>query len=124
MATVVLALVPVVHVPTVGVTVVRLYLGAGIGGAWAVAILSVVLAFVFLVTARGRLDPVSAASIGLGGGTVVVLVAAVWALRVEQRVLFEFPPSWWIEHHRAMVLGASVIVPLASLWLARRLDIV
>ncbi|MFC4356741.1 hypothetical protein ACFO0N_02125 [Halobium salinum] len=91
------------------------YYGAGPIGANAVAFFSLVAVVVFLAGRRGRTEPDLAAGIALVLGVATLLVALVWALSVDETVLFSFPASAsWIEFHPWVVVGVSALVPAAA----------
>ncbi len=122
--TMLVAFAPLVYLPDVEVEVIRFYFGGGIGGLWAVALLSFVTVVVFLAAIRGRIDLIRVASIGLGIGVVTFVIAAIWALTIDTGALAELPQYTWVVNHRWLVLASTVVVPVASLWLARRLDVI
>lgn len=119
-ATLAIILAPAVVADFTEPDAIRLYYGFGIGGLWALAAIAAVLAIVFAAAWTGRTDDVFAASVGFGGGIVMILVAAVWAASVDQAVVEAITPAAWIALHRWLVVLVTLVPAIASLWLARQ----
>ena len=91
------------------------YYGAGplgITGGIFLATLSVVI---FLSSVRGRADADLVAGIMLVVGAAIFGLTALWAVSIDQVVLFSFPSNAaWIEYHRWVSLAVSAVVAAAA----------
>ncbi|WP_129115069.1 DUF7548 family protein [Halegenticoccus tardaugens] len=96
------------------------YYASGPVGANVLAFLALVGAVVFLAGRNGRTEPDLAAGIALVLGLSAFGLATLWALSVEQAVIFSFPAAdAWIESHRWVTVAASAFVALAAVVYSR-----
>ncbi|MFW6448796.1 MAG: DUF7548 family protein [Halobacteriota archaeon] len=123
-AIVALAAAPLVADPSIETVVLRTYLGFGPGGYWLAAGIAAILVVVFAAGATGRSDPATAAGIALGAGIVLLVVVALWAVRVDMTVAADVAPRRWVTYHRVAAVIVATVVPAAAAWWAVRLGVV
>lgn len=91
------------------------YYAAGPVGAGALVFFALIAVVVFAAGRKGRTDPDVAAGIALVLGVAAVAVAVVWALGIDDALLFSFPPEAdWIEYHPWAVVAASLSILAAG----------
>jgi hypothetical protein len=96
-----------------------IYYGAGpVGGAGTVAFLALLSVVAFLAGTRGRTDAETAAGIALVVGVGVPAAAVLWAVSVEQELVFSFPAAWMGWHRWAVVAVAAVPALAAAVYTA------
>ncbi|EJN60250.1 hypothetical protein SAMN04487950_2362 [Halogranum rubrum] len=113
------ALLVALGVPYVAVSGGEAVLGAyyasgpvGVGGVAFMALLTVV---VFLSGTRGTAEPDLVAGLALVLGVATFLLTVVWALAVDETLLFNLPASaTWMTSHRWVVVAVAAVVPLGA----------
>ena len=84
----------------------------GVVGAVFLATLGIVI---FLSSVRGRADPELVAGIMLAVGLTIFVLTALWAVSIDETLLFSFPADVsWIEYHRWVSLAISGVVAAAA----------
>mgnify|MGYP000654589822 CR=1 FL=1 len=105
---------PVALVSGAGSTLAAYYAG-GPFGLTAVGLLAIVAAVVFLSVGQPHTDTLTLSGVGLVVAVGTLLLAVVWALTLDQTVLFSFPTEYaWIENHRWVVLAGALGLAAAS----------
>ncbi|SDM18750.1 hypothetical protein SAMN04487949_1203 [Halogranum gelatinilyticum] len=111
--------VPYVAVSEPG-TVLSEYYASGAVGVGGVAFLAVLTVVVFLSGTRGTADPALVSGIALVLGVVTLALAALWALAVDETLLFNLPASAaWMTSHRWVVVAVAAVVPISAAGYAR-----
>ncbi|MFD1599458.1 DUF7548 family protein [Halobellus rarus] len=91
------------------------YYAAGPIGVSIVGVLALLDVVVFLAAAQERSDPVTLAGVALVSALAMVLFSLLWALSLDQTLLFSFPAEYaWIENHRWIVVTGSAVVAIAA----------
>ncbi|WP_101296477.1 DUF7548 family protein [Halegenticoccus soli] len=91
------------------------YYASGPIGAAALAFFALVGVVVFLAGRNGSADPDVAAGIALVLGVSALGLSLLWALSINQTLLFSFPPEdAWLEYHRWAVVAAAGLVALSA----------
>ena len=97
---------------------VATYYDAAILGPWLVALFGLVTTIVLLAGAQDRTAPATVAGASLVFGTVMVLIAAVWALSVPQDLVAQLGRVDALAYHRWALLAVSAVVPASAAWYA------
>lgn len=97
---------------------VSTYYGAAILGPWLVALFGLVTIIALLSGIQGRTDDATVAGASLVFGTVMVLVAAIWALSVPEGLVEQLGQVEMLSYHRWALLVVSAIVPVSAAWYA------
>jgi hypothetical protein len=96
-----------------------IYYAAGpVGGGGSVGFLSLLTVVALLAGLRDRTDPETAAGIALVVALGVFVTAVLWALSVDQEVVFSFPAAW-MGWHRWLVVAVAAVPSVASALYAR-----
>jgi hypothetical protein len=96
-----------------------IYYAAGpVGGGGSVGFLALLSIVAFLAGRRGRTDRETAAGVALVVGVGVLATALLWAVNVDQEVVFSFPAAW-MGWHRWAVVAVATVPPLAAALYAR-----
>ena len=112
--------VPAVLVSGVGTTLGAFYT-AGPFGLTAVGFLAAVAAVVFLSVTQSHTDTTLVSGVAVVVSLVVFLLAAVWALTLDETLLFSFPAEYaWLATYRWIVVVAGAVVAAAGGLLASR----
>lgn len=115
----VVVFVPALVVSTEG-TVVADYYASGPVGVSVVGFLALLSVVVFLAGAQERTEPATVAGLTLVLGLAMLAFSLLWALSVDQTLLFSFPSRYaWIENHRWAVLLLAAVIPVAAAVYAR-----
>lgn len=117
-------LLPYLVLPTEEAAGLGTYYGYGIVGPWVVLVGALVAAFAFAGGRQERTDPVTVAGVTVAIGVFLPLIALQWALAVDLEVVLSITTATWMEHHRWVVLGTTLPVPVAAAWYAWALDLV
>ncbi|WP_311170981.1 DUF7548 family protein [Halobellus ordinarius] len=110
-----LLLAAVVFVPALVVTApgtgVGDYYASGPLGVSIVGFLALLGVVVFLAGAQERSDPVTLSGIALVSGLAMLLFSLLWAVSIDQTLLFSFPAEYaWMENHRWAVVAVALVV--------------
>lgn len=90
-------------------TTLGAYYAGGPFGLTAVGLLALLSVVVFLSVDQPHTDALLLSGASLVVAVVTLLLAVVWALTLDETVLFSFPAEYaWIEHHRWIVLAVAV----------------
>ena len=91
-----------------------IYYAAGpVGGGASVGFLALLCVVALLAGARGRTDAETAAGIALVVAVGVLATALLWAVAVEQEVVFSFPAAW-MGWHRWLAVVIAAVPPVAA----------
>ncbi|MFB6091767.1 MAG: hypothetical protein ABEK02_02015 [Haloquadratum sp.] len=92
------------------------YYAAGPFGVSIVGALALVNVVVFLAGAQRRSNPATLAGVALVSGLAMLLFAILWAVAIDQTLLYSFPPAYaWLENHPWIVVtGAAIVAILAG----------
>jgi hypothetical protein len=113
-----LALLAVAFVPAVIVdaTGVGDYYAAGPTGLAAVGFLATLAVVVFLSGRQERTAPDTVAGFTLVLGVAIVGLSVLWAVSIDQTLLFSFPAEYaWLEWHRIAVPVVSLSILASAL---------
>ena len=113
--------VPYLIVETPGA--VGAYYGAGELTPAVAAVFALVAVIVLAAGREGRTDPGLAAGVGLVLGLFIVGLSLLWATTVPDSLVLGLTESTLIEHHRWLVVGVAVPIPLGAAWFASALDL-
>lgn len=105
-------------------TAIGTYYGTGAVNPLVAGLFALVSVIVLAAGREGRTDPGLAAGVALALGAFITLLIALWAATVPQNVVFDMDAPAVIQHHRWATAAVSLLVPAASLWWARSLDLV
>lgn len=103
---------------------VTTYYGAGSLNALFVGFFAVVSLVVLAAGREGRSDPALAAGAALTLGLFAAVVALAWATTVPESLVVGLSKATLIQHHRWVVVVATVALPVSSVWYARALGVV
>lgn len=93
----------------------RDYYTAGPTGALGIGFFAAIGGAVFLSGERGRADPPLVAGLTVVIGIALVALSGAWILSMEETLVFSFPAEYdWIQYHRFVVLGFSVLALVAG----------
>lgn len=96
------------------------YYTAGPTGGLGIGFFALIGVVVFLSGEHGRADPPLVAGIALAIGVAIVVLSGIWLISISQTLVFSFPVRYeWIQYHRYVVFGISIVVLLAAGWYAR-----
>ncbi|MDS0293271.1 DUF7548 family protein [Halogeometricum luteum] len=96
------------------------YYASGPAGVSVVGFLGLLSVVVFLAGAQERTEPATVAGLTLVLGVAMLALALLWALSVDQTLLFSFPAEYaWIENHRWAVVAVCAVIPVAASAYAR-----
>lgn len=87
-------------------------------GPWLVALFGVVTVIVLLAGVQDRTAPATVAGASLVFGTVMVLIAAIWALSVPEGLVEQLGTVEALTYHRWALLVVSSLVPASAAWYA------
>jgi len=123
-AVVCLLLAGVVFAPAIVVSApgsgVAEYYAAGPIGISIVGVLALIDVVVFLAGDRERSDPATLAGVALVSGLAMVLFSLLWAMAIDQTLLFSFPAEYaWMENHRWIVVTGAAVAAIAAASYAR-----
>ncbi|MDS0298359.1 hypothetical protein NDI76_06370 [Halogeometricum sp. S1BR25-6] len=91
------------------------YYAAGPVGVSVVGFLGLLSVVVFLAGAQERTEPATVAGLTLVLGVAMLSFALLWALSIDQTLLFSFPAEYaWIENHRWVVVAVCAAVPVSA----------
>lgn len=90
---------------------VAAYYGVGIVGPPYFGIAAAVTAIAFRAARTDRTDPATAAGTTLAFGTVLALLAVIWAFSPEPAVVGGVHTADWFDYHRWLLALAAVLVP-------------
>lgn len=89
------------------------YYAAGVAGLGVVGFLALLGAVAFASAERGNVDPVTMAGGLVALGVVLLVLALLWWVSLEESVLYSFPAEYrWLEWHPSAVVGMSTVTAL------------
>ncbi|MEF8780299.1 MAG: hypothetical protein V5A46_06450 [Haloferacaceae archaeon] len=98
----------------------RDYYAAGPTGAVGIGFFAAIGVVVFLSGERGSADPPIVAGLATVLGGALVVLSVVWIVSMDSTTVFSFPVEYdWIEYHRYVVLGLSLLALVAAAGYAR-----
>ena len=110
-----LVLAPYLVVNSLSVTT---YYGTAILGPWLIALFGLVTTIALLAGVQGRTDDATVAGASLVFGTVMVLVAAIWAFSVPEGLVEGLGQVEMLSYHRWALLVITAVVPVSAAWYA------
>lgn len=99
------------------------YYGSGALTPAVPAVFALVAIIVLAAGREGRTDPGLAAGAGLVLGLFIVGLSLLWAATVPVSLVLGLTESTLIEHHRWVVVGVALPIPLGAAWFAFSLDL-
>lgn len=98
---------------------VATYYGAAILGPWLVAMFALLASIALLAGYQNRTDDATVAGASLVFGTVMVLVAAIWAFSIPDGLVEGLGQAETLSYHRWALLAVTVVVPASAAWYAK-----
>lgn len=92
------------------------YYDAAILGPWLIALFGLVTIIALLAGVQGRTDDATVAGASLVFGTVMVLIAAIWAISVPEGLVEQLGQVEALSYHRWALLIVAAIVPVSAAW--------
>lgn len=99
------------------------YYDHGVVGPWVVTVLTTVALVAFAAGRQDRSDPATIAGATLVFGFFIVGTSLAWALSVPTAFVQQLGTETWLGYHRWVLVGASMLVPIAGVWYAATLDV-
>lgn len=103
--------------------ILEFYYSFGLAGPPLLSLFAVVAVVMFAAGRQGRTEPDLIAGLTLVLGLVLAVITFHWAISVPETVVAEVTDATWFEYQRWIVAGIAVLVPLASAWYARALEL-
>ncbi|MFP8955758.1 hypothetical protein ACLI4Y_03445 [Natrialbaceae archaeon A-CW3] len=103
--------------------VLEFYYAAGLAGPQVLSLFAFVAIVIFAAGRQQRSEPELVAGLTLILGLVLAVVTLHWAVSVPTNVILEAGDVTWFEYHRWVTLLLAAVIPVASLWYARELDV-
>lgn len=114
---------PYLLLPAPEVSGLAQYYAYGVVTPWVVAIGGLVAAIAFAGGRVGNTDPETVAGATLAIGVVLPVLAAQWALAVDETVLQSITTAAWMGHHRWVVVTTTLPVPVVAAVSVRSLNL-